>query len=336
MHIGKIDLDREVLVIAEIGNNHEGNFALAQELVGLAAETGAQAVKFQTFKTEHYVSSRDEARYKRLKSFELSYEQFTQLARQAKDAGLMFISTPFDLKSAEFLDTIVECFKIASGDNTFYPLLSRVADSGKPVLLSTGLADLAQVRRSVAHIQSRWVSRGIRQDIAALHCVSSYPVPPAEANLRAIAKMREELNITIGYSDHCMGITAALLSVGLGARVVEKHFTINKNYSTFRDHQLSSDPNELKELVNRIRDANLMLGSGEKTPQPCESQSSEAMRRSIVTIRSLEAGHVVALDDLTWVRPGGGLAPGNEDLVTGRKLLKSVSAGTQLTPDMLS
>jgi len=336
MKIGNIDLDREVLVIAEVGNNHEGNFGLAQELVGLAAEAGVQAIKFQTFKTEHYVSPNDEARFKRLKSFELTYDQFAILAKQAREAGLMFISTPFDLQSVAFLGGIVDCMKVASGDNTFYPLLSSIADTGKPVILSTGLADLAQIHRSVDHVKNRWKTRGINQEIAALHCVSSYPVPVPEANLRAISQMREELGITVGYSDHCLGITAALLSVGLGARVVEKHFTIDKNHSSFRDHQLSADPQELKELAQRIRDANEMLGSGIKNPQPSEIQAAASMRRSIVSVRALDSGHVLKIDDLTWVRPGGGLAPGNEELILGKRLTKSIAAGTQLIPEMFS
>jgi sialic acid synthase SpsE len=327
MKIGKVDLDREVLIIAEVGNNHEGNFGLAQELVGLAAEAGVQAIKFQTFKTEHYVSPNDEARFKRLKSFELTYDQFATLAKQAREAGLMFISTPFDLQSVAFLSGVVDCMKVASGDNTFYPLLSGVADTGKPVILSTGLADMAQIRHSVDHIKNRWKTRGIDQEIAALHCVSSYPVPVPEANLRAISQIREELGITVGYSDHCLGITAALLSVGLGARVVEKHFTINKNYSSFRDHQLSADPQELKELALRIREANEMLGSGIKKPQPSEIQAAASMRRSIVSVRPLESGHILKIDDLTWVRPAGGLAPGRESLLIGKKLVRDVSAG---------
>lgn len=335
MRIGKVDLDQEVLVIAEVGNNHEGSFAHAQELVGLAAESGVQAVKFQTFKTEHFVSPKDEARFKRLKSFELSYEQFGKLAKQATEAGLMFISTPLDLESARFLNGIVECFKIASGDNTFYPLLTEIAETGKPVILSSGLADLSQIKHSVGHIQDHWKKKNIRQDLAVLHCVSAYPVPAAEANLKAIPTLGKELGLTIGYSDHTLGMTAALLSVGLGARIVEEHFTSDKNYSDFRDHQLSADPKEMKELVQKIREANLMLGTGEKTPQPSEVQATQLIRRSIVAARALAAGQMIRQEDLTWIRPGTGLAPGNENQLVGKKLRKAVPAGEQLSAEMV-
>jgi sialic acid synthase SpsE len=335
MRIGKVDLNQDVLIIAEVGNNHEGSFTHAQELVGLAADAGVQAVKFQTFRTEHFVSPKDEARFKRLKSFELTFEQFGKLAQQAKEAGLMFISTPLDLESARFLNGIVECFKIASGDNTFYPLLSAVADTGKAVILSSGLMDLSQLKHSVAQIQNHWKSRKIQQELAVLHCVSAYPVPANEANLGAIATLKKELGLTIGYSDHCLGTTAALLSVGLGARIVEEHFTSDKNYSEFRDHQLSADPKEMKELVQRIREANLMLGSGEKKPQPTELQAAQLMRRSVVSTRALEAGHIVQLEDLTWLRPGTGLAPGNESLLVGKRVREFVPAGTYLSVDQV-
>src|SRR5690242_17910270 len=186
MKIANFDTGKKVLVVAEIGNNHEGDFQVAAELVRKAAECGVQAVKFQTFKTEHYVSSSDAERFKRLKSFELTYDQFEELADLARSHGLLFISTPFDLQSADFLKNIVDALKIASGDNNFYPLIARAAATGLPLIVSLGASDFSQVRQTVEFIKEH-SKQPIEDNLAVLHCVSSYPVPLAEANLRAIS-----------------------------------------------------------------------------------------------------------------------------------------------------
>jgi sialic acid synthase SpsE len=335
MHIDKFDTGRNVFIVAEIGNNHEGSFSLAEELVGRAAEAGADAVKFQTFRTEEFVRPKDEAQFRRLKSFELSHSHFERLAAAARRSGVMFLSTPLDLGSAEFLAPLVSAFKIASGDNTFYPLLEAVARFGKPVILSGGLADLGQLAFSRGLIERTWRRLGIRQEAAVLHCVTSYPVEPRQANLAAVATLRQALGGTVGYSDHTIGIDAAVLSVGLGARIVEKHFTIDKNHSDFRDHQLSADPPELAELVRRIRAAEELLGTGEKTAQECERSLEGAVRRSIVARRDLPAGTVLAWEDLAWLRPGGGMPPGQEHLILGRKLAAACPAGEPIRPESL-
>jgi len=332
MRIGEVDLDAEVLVVAEIGNNHEGDVALGQELIGLAAEAGAGAVKFQTYRTEELVSRGNVARFEQLKLFELSHDEFERLAATASDEGVMFLSTPFDLGSAEFLASLVPAFKIGSCENTFYPLLETVARFGKPVLLSGGMMDVLELADSKARIEEVWRRQGVQQELAVLHCVTSYPVPPEEANLAAISRLREALGCTVGYSDHTLGIEAAAVSVALGARVVEKHFTVDKHYSKFRDHQLSADPNDMAQLVRKIREIEALLGSGEKRPQPSELAVMETVRRSIVARRDLPAGAIVTWDDLAWVRPGGGLAPGEEHLITGRRLRRSMAAGDEFSP----
>ncbi len=335
MRIGDLDLDERVMVVAEIGNNHEGDFGLAQELIGLAAEAGVDAVKFQTFRTQAYVSARDRERFARLKSFELTESQFEKLAATAAAAGLWFLSTPFDLDSVRCLAGLVDAFKISSGDNTFFPLLQAVARTGKPVILSSGLATLDQLREAQAVIAG---ARGepVARDLAILHCVSSYPVPPAEANLAVIPRLREALGCTVGYSDHTLGIEAAGVSVALGARIVEKHFTHDRNHSDFRDHRLSADPAELRRLVDRVKLITTLLGRGEKVLQPCERPAITVLRRSIVAGRDLPSGTVLAAGDLSWVRPGGGLAPGQEDLVLGRQLLEPVAAGDLIVPRLLA
>ncbi len=332
MKIGDFNLDERVLIVAEIGNNHEGDFEVAKEMVRKAADCGVHAVKFQTFKTEYYVSSSDAARFKRLKSFELTYDQFEKLAELARANGLLFISTPFDLQSAAFLSSIVDAFKIASGDNNFYPLIGRVAETGLPIIISLGLADSAQVMRTVDFVRSYYRDDALANRLVLLHCVTSYPVSSAEANLRSISSLKGHLDCTVGYSDHTIGTQAAVLAVGLGAKIIEKHFTLDHNYSDFRDHQLSADPAEMAELVKRVADAELMLGEETKVPQRCELEIVAAVRRSIVAGADLRAGHRLQLSDLTWIRPAGPLAPGQEELLVGKQLLRDVTFGEQLSP----
>lgn len=333
MHIGAFDTKEKVLVVAEVGNNHEGNFEVAKELVRKAAESGADAVKFQTFITEHYVSKLDTARFNRLKSFEFSFAQFSQLADLTRSLGLLFISTPFDLKSAEFLRTAADAIKVASGDNNFYPLIASVAQSGKPVIISSGLSDLEHVRRIVKFVEEQWSKNGAPAgELAILHCVSSYPVPPAEANLQSIPLLAKNFSHTIGYSDHTIGIEAATLAVALGARIIEKHFTLDKHFSDFRDHQLSADPGEMKELVEGIRTVSALLGVADKKIQPSEEAVVAAVRRSIVAGRDLANGHCIVLADLTWIRPAGGLNPGEEGALIGKTLNRDVAFGERLQP----
>lgn len=335
MRIGNIDTEREVLIVAEIGNNHGGSYARAEEMIGRAAEAGASAVKFQTFHTEDYVSRSDIERFNRLKSFELTEEEFARLAGITASHGLLFISTPFDLASVECLSQMVSAFKIASGDNNFYPLIRKVAESGKPVIVSTGVSDLEQTQFSHAFVRHVWRELGIRQDIALLHCVASYPVVKEEANLGAITELKKAFGCCIGYSDHTLGTEAAVLAVALGARIIEKHFTLDKYQSDFRDHQISADPNEMAELVKRVRMASVLIGTGTKVPQGSEKRNESSVRRSIVAARDLEAGTFLTMDDLTWTRPAGGLMPGDEYRILGRRLRAQVRAGQPLQTDML-
>lgn len=334
MRIGTIDLNERVLLVAEIGNNHEGSCALAERLIGLAAEAGADAVKFQTIVPERLVSPREEKRLAQLRRFQLSYGEFEKLARAAQRAGVLFLSTPFDVESARFLAPLVPAFKIASGDNNFLPLIEVVARTDKPILLSAGMSDLDDIRRTKRFIETIWAERGVSPGLAILHCVVSYPTAPHDANLLAIRRLAS-LGVTVGYSDHTFGIDAAVLSVALGARVIEKHFTIDKDHSEFRDHQLSADPADLRELVRRVRQAERMLGDGDKRVLETEQGLVAAVRRSIVAKRDLPAGTVLAWEDLDWLRPGGGLSPGREGELIGRQLVRSVAKGEMIRPQQL-
>jgi len=327
MRIGHVNLDEQFLVVAEIGNNHEGKFDVAKELVRKAAECGVGAVKFQTFRTKYFVGSHDKARYDRLRSFELSYRRFEELQQLAKSLGLLFLATPLDIESAKFLEGLVDCYKIASGDNNFYPLLEVVCQTGKPVIISSGFSDLEQIAKSRQFIEDQWRSRGLTQQVVVLHCVSSYPVPPDQANLAAIPFLVDRLGCYVGYSDHTIGTEACVIAVALGARVIEKHFTLDKNYSDFRDHHLSADPAEMKQLVQQLERVRTLRGKAEKVVQPCEAVLVGQARRSIVAASDLSRGHRLERQDLTWIRPAVGLPPGEEGMLVGRILNRAVSFG---------
>ena len=239
---------------------------------------------------------------------------------------MIFISTPFDIESAIFLDTIVDSYKISSGDNNFYPLIKEIAHKNKPIILSTGFADIDKIDKSKRLIENIWKNQNIIGELSILHCVSAYPVEPEYANLKAIETLRNSFDCTIGYSDHTIGYQAAVSSVCLGARVIEKHFTIDKNYSDFRDHNISADPLEMKELVTNVRKVESMLGNGLKVPQKPEIESVKYVRRSIVAKHNIPKNHEISDNDLTWIRIPGGLDPGEESLLIGKKTNKKIKA----------
>ena len=329
MRIGKINTKNKVFIIAEIGNNHEGSFKLAKKMINKAATVGVDAVKFQTFLPEHLVSFENQSRLNKLRGFQLSYEQFKELSKIAKKKGLIFFSTPLDIKSAKFLNTIQPIFKIASGDNNFYPLIDTVAKFGKSIIVSTGVANIDEIQKVYNKILKAWSKKKKNnQNLALLHCVSSYPVPNEQANLASISYLKKFFpDVIVGYSDHTVGINAAVLSVVAGARIVEKHFTLDKNLSDFRDHKLSADPEEMRLMVNKIREAEKMIGKEEKKSQLCEKEMNIIGRRSIAVARNLKVGTKLSSSDLTWVRPGKGFSPGNEKKIIGKQISRSLKMG---------
>jgi N,N'-diacetyllegionaminate synthase len=329
MRIGNININKKVFIVAEIGNNHEGSFKLAKKMINKAAAAGVDAVKFQTFLPEHFVSFKDQSRLDKLRGFQLSYEQFKSLSKIAKKKGIIFFSTPLDIKSAKFLNTIQPIFKIASGDNNFYPLIDEVAKFGKPIIVSTGIAKIDEIKKVYDKILKVWSKKKKNnRNLALLHCVSSYPVPIEQTNLASITYLKNFFpDVVVGYSDHTIGINAAVLSVVAGARIVEKHFTLDKNLSDFRDHKLSANPKEMRLMVNKIREAEKMLGKEEKKIQMCEKDMNISGRRSIAVARNLKSGTKLKRSDLIWVRPGKGFSPGNEKKIIGKKINKNLRIG---------
>lgn len=349
MKIGTCDIDCRVMIVAEIGNNHEGDRARAEEMVHAAADAGADAVKFQTIVADKLVASDNPDRLRQLRRYQLSIDDFYHLAETAARRGVVFLSTPFHLEAVDELSPIVPAFKIASGDNDFVALLQKVARTGKPILLSTGLSDRADVVRSIGIIEkAAGVPKGAAP-LVLLHCVTSYPTPREQAGLGAVDDLKS-LGYRVGYSDHVLGLDAALVAVTMGARVLEKHFTLNKVQSDFRDHQLSADPRELAQLCSLLRDwergdgtadfeiadREILVGPFGKTIMQCERANIPAARRSVATARALERGWQIESADLTWLRPQIGFRPGEEDLLIGRRAAHDIARGLPIKQDLVS
>ncbi len=334
MKIGEFNTLKDVFIIAEIGNNHEGDVKVAEKLIYQAAKSGANAVKFQTIIPEKLVSVKQKERIKQLKKFEITNQDYIRLKKVAENNGLIFLSTPFSVESVDFLDTLVPAFKISSSDNNYLQLIERVANKNKPIILSTGMSEINQILETTKFIKKLWVNKKKNPGLALLHCVSSYPTPEKFANLKAINTL-SKLGYVVGYSDHTIGIEAAVLSVGLGARIIEKHFTLSNNYSEFRDHKISAEPKELEELVNRVKQANILLGDEKKEILSLEKKTMKLSRRSVCAAYDLKAGRKLKNEDLICLRPAGGVEPKFEKKILGRKLLKNIKAGNKIITDFL-
>jgi sialic acid synthase SpsE len=326
MNLNKL---KKTFIIAEIGNNHEGSFNVACKLIKEAKKSGVDAVKFQTFKTEDFVSPHDKKRFKRLKKFELSYEDFEKLSVIAKRNKLKFISTPLDIKSAIFLNNIVDCFKIASGDNNYYDLIKTVLNFNKPTFISTGLLDFIEVKSLLKFIKKEGFNFS---KLSLFHCVSDYPVSNEEANLLSIKFFKERFPLTIGYSDHTIGKEASLLAVSLGAKIIEKHFTLNNNFSKFRDHKISLNPIDMKQLVFSIRKTELMMGNENKKIQRGESKNLHLIRRSIYTIGSFDKNTLIKDDMIKILRPAGPYKPNDIKKILNKRIKRKIDAYNVLLP----
>lgn len=351
MKIAHLNSDDRVIVIAEIGNNHGGDADRARRMIDLAHNAGADAVKFQTMRPAHYVSRPlNEERFRNLSRWALTYEDFAMLAAHAADIGVAFLSTPFDLQSARFLgaDTNVSALKIASGDNTFFPLIAEAAGQGKPLIISTGILDEIGITAAIDVARSAIKVAGTSAGITLMHCVCAYPVPPEEANIAAVAAIAKTFpDCAPGYSDHTNNNRASQLAILNGARVIERHFTDDQNSTEGPDHKISADPGMMRDLVRCLRKAEetgitmaagdaTLLGDGILGCREIETAIAPLVRRSIAAATDLTAGHALGADDITWVRPGTGFAPGNEIHVIGRRLREAVVQGTIIQEALLS
>ncbi len=330
-------------VIAEAGVNHNGDPALARRLVDAAADAGADAVKFQTFRAEGLASpSAPKAEYQTratgasesqldmLRRLELSREAHAGLMARCRDRGVVFLSTPFEEESADFLESLgVAAFKVPSGEVTNLPFLAHVARKGRPVILSTGMSTLEEVGAAV-----RCLRESGDPPLVLLHCVSRYPADPRDANLRAMATMSEAFEVPVGYSDHTAGLEVAFAAAALGAAVLEKHFTLDRALPG-PDHAASLEPGELASLVRGIRLVESALGHGRKEPVLAEAETAAVARKSLVAVRDLPVGAILTRDALAVLRPGTGLAPARLEELLGRKLRREVREGVPLREEDL-
>ena len=305
-----------VYIIAEAGVNHNGSLELAYRLVDAAKKAGVDCIKFQTFKSENLVAkSAQKAAYQKnttgdgtqvdmLKKLELSFDEFVALKKYCDQAGLCFLSTPFDFESIRFLDSIEMPFwKIPSGEVTNYPYLVALAKTGKPVVMSTGMCEEEEIREAIQALRANGAG-----NIRLLHCNTEYPTPFEDVNLKAMQTMKDAFGLDVGYSDHTAGIEVPVAAVAMGATVIEKHFTLDRNMEG-PDHKASLEPDELAEMVRAIRHVEMALGTGIKTPSPSEKKNIAVARKSIVAKKQIKKGETFTEENLTVKRPGSGISP---------------------------
>ncbi len=339
-----IGQDRRCYVIAEAGVNHNGDLSLATRLVEAAAKVGADAVKFQTFSADRLATEEaPKADYQRegtgeaesqremLRRLELTADAHRSLIDACQQHAIQFLSSPFDEESADLLDSLnVPAFKIASGELTNLPFLAHVARKGRPIILSTGMSTLDEVRAAV-----RTILEEGNKTFALLHCVSCYPADPADVNLRAMATLGTTFHAPIGYSDHTRENDVALAAVALGACILEKHLTLDRSLPG-PDHRASSEPHEFAELVRGIRAIQSALGTGDKRPAAAEAAVAAVARKSLVAVRNIPAGSTITAGMIAAKRPGTGLPPSLRDRVVGRRAMCDIPAGTLLREEMLT
>lgn len=319
----------KTLIIAEAGVNHNGNISLAKELVDVAVQAGADIVKFQTFKAdrlatpsaekaEYQTKTTDklESQYEMLSRLELTEEMHTEIIAYCRFRDIKFLSTGFDIDSIKYLESLgQEIIKIPSGEITNMPYLRFIGGLGKKVIMSSGMADMAEIGSAIGVLLEAGMSRA---ELTVLHCTTQYPAPMNDVNLLAMRSIHEEFSLDVGYSDHTKGIEVAIAAVALGAKVIEKHFTLDKTLPG-PDHQASLEPDELIAMIDAIRNIDLALGDGNKTIAACEVKNISIVRKSIVALKEIYKGQVFSEDNITVKRPGTGICPMLWDEVIGKK-----------------
>jgi N,N'-diacetyllegionaminate synthase len=325
-------MNNKVIIIAEAGVNHNGDFENAKNLILAAANAGADYVKFQTFKADKLVSKDakkaeyqkanlkedGDTQYDMLKKLEMSEAWHYELIKYANECGIKFLSTGFDEDSIDFLDSLnIDLFKVPSGEITNKPYLEHIAKKGKPIVISTGMSNLEEIKDAVEVIQNHKIPKDL---ITILHCNTEYPTPMQDVNLLAMNTIQNELGVQVGYSDHTLGIEVPIAAVALGAVLIEKHFTLDRNLPG-PDHLASLNPDELKSMVQSIRNIELAIsGNGIKTPSESEINNIAIARKSIHITNDLPSGHIITESDLIALRPGDGISPMVWETIIGKKL----------------
>ena len=333
----------KTIIIAEAGVNHNGDINTAKRLIDVAAKAGVDYVKFQTFKADRLVSpkakkakyqiendiSKDDSQLNMLKKLELSDTDHKELITYCKSKKISFFSTAFDEEGISYLSTLnFDMFKIPSGELTNFPYLRAIAKTGLPVILSTGMANLEEIEKSINIL----ISNGTKKNqITVLHCNTEYPTPMKDVNLKAMLTIKEKLGVAIGYSDHTLGIEVPIAAVAMGAEIIEKHFTLDRNLKG-PDHKASLEPNELKEMVNSIRNIEKAIsGNGVKEVSSSERKNINIARKSIHLSRDLKSGSVITEKDIISLRPGDGICAMNWEKIIGKTVNTDIKKFTKLT-----
>ena len=335
-------MNSHTIIIGEAGVNHNGNYDIAKKLILAGAEAGVDYVKFQTFKANMLVTKEAEkaeyqkrntldqnaSQYEMLKKLEMPEKWHYDLIKYAESLGVKFLSTGFDEESINFLDSLnIDLFKIPSGEITNKPFLEHIAKKKKNIIISTGMSNLEEVRAAINVLYKNGIQKKL---ITILHCNTEYPTPMIDVNLKAMIALRTEFDVNIGYSDHTIGIEVPIAAVVLGANVIEKHFTLDKNMEG-PDHKASLEPLELKQMVNSIRNIEKALaGTGIKEPSNSEIKNIQIARKSIHTNKELKKGHVLQKDDLIMLRPGDGISPMDIDLYLSKQIKSNLPAGHKI------
>lgn len=324
----------KTIIIAEAGVNHNGEIEIAKKLIDVASDAGVDYVKFQTFKATSLASKNaekaiyqkentndeSESQLSMLKKLELTESMHFELIDYSKKKGTNFLSTGFDQESIDFLDGLgMEFFKIPSGEITNLPYLRKIGGLGKPIIISTGMADLMEISNALKVLEDAGANKS---DITVLHCNTEYPTPMQDVNLMAMTTIANALKVSVGYSDHTLGIEVPIAAVALGAKVIEKHFTLDRNMKG-PDHRASLEPSELKAMVKSIRNIERAIGNGEKKPSPSELKNKIVARKSIVAMKAIKKGEVFTDENLTVKRPGSGISPMKWDEIIGTTATKN-------------
>ena len=329
----------KIFIIAEAGDNHNGNIDFAYQLIDKAVEAGADCVKFQTFVTEEVISKfaekadyqkestgNSESQYEMVKKLELSFDQFRELKKYCEQKGILFLSTPFDIPSVDFLESInIPFFKIPSGEITNLPYLIRIANTHKDIILSTGMCTTKEIHQAIDVLREHGAG-----EIFLLHCNTEYPTPFEDVNLSAMETMRKEFGVKVGYSDHTLGIQIPIAAAALGACIIEKHFTLDKTMEG-PDHQASLEPDELKAMVSSIRSIEAAMGDGMKKPSNSEKKNIAIARKSIVAGRDIKKGEIFTEENLSVKRPGDGISPMKWFEVLGTAAVRDFSEDELIT-----
>ena len=326
MNIPRFNLSKKIFIIAEIGNNHEGNFNIAKKLIKAAADSGVDAVKFQTFITKDFVSS-DHPSFERLKKFEFTHQQFLELKRFANKKNLNFISTPLDFKSANFLKRNCKIIKIASGDNNFYDLINIFLNYNKQLVISTGMMNNNNINDLIKFIKKKSGNKFLKKNLCLLQCISSYPAKDNSLNLMSIKYLSDKYKeINIGYSDHSVGDDACITAAALGAKIIEKHFTLSNNFSNFRDHKLSLNPADMKIMVKKIRKVEVQLGKYEKVIGKTEKKLIPLTRRSMIAKKSTNKNQLMTIYNTSFLRPQHKGSEIKNEILNKKKTMKKLNS----------